>query len=96
MKGKKIDRFLLLLKIVFLTCWFLLLTQRNKVDNNKKGGTRIVYYWCGTNHLAPDCPNKETKCNFCHLKGHFESVCSLAALQCRDPRISTGWTLDNT
>ena len=50
--------------------------QVNKVETKKKMEKKnIVCYRCGKNHLAPDCPHKESKCNFCHLKGHLESVC---------------------
>ena len=49
--------------------------QLNKLDTKKKIFKKIVCYRCGKNHLAPDCPHKESKCNFCHIKGHLESVC---------------------
>ena len=48
----------------------------SKIDfdtNSKK--KKPVCYRCGKNHLAPDCVYKESKCNFCHIKGHLEAVC---------------------
>lgn len=45
---------------------------------HNEGGEDKRCRWCGGDiHRRDECPAKETKCNFCHKKGHFERACQL-------------------
>ena len=56
-------------------------------NNRQKSGSsasELKCYRCGKDHKATDCVHKETKCRFCDIKGHLESVCMKKQRQQKD------------
>ena len=51
-------------------------SKYQKYPSSSKRQQRRQCYRCGNpDHLAPDCPMKDKKCNFCHKIGHLSVVC---------------------
>ena len=46
-------------------------SAKNKVKNPQQQKCRK----CGYNRMHERCPAKDSKCNYCHKKGHFASMC---------------------
>ena len=51
-------------------------SRKGQASSGSSQNTDIKCYRCGKpSHKAPDCPQKDTKCNFCNTVGHLEAVC---------------------
>ena len=49
---------------------------QKKDAKEEKGENKKVCFRCGNpSHVAPNCPHKEKKCNYCQKVGHLESMC---------------------
>ena len=51
--------------------------RRLKIDQQNSSSNSQRCRWCGGSRLCrrSECPARDSYCNKCHIKGHFEKVC---------------------